>query len=191
MLQTPYDDARGNTDRLREGLHGSVSRSNSEARPLRLGGIRKSAANRFAFSSRGSLPESTSMYVCFLLSCNRCPASWKKVNQKRSLLLPRKFSPIMAFRAVSHFATPLTGAPWISGTRTTATPAAAQRSVMAGTKSLGSATVRPRISCKAASKRALLNGWQRTSAAASSHRRSHVAISPVRPASVGDLRNAN
>src|SRR5262249_35426481 len=119
------------------------------------------------------------------------PASWKNVNQKRSLRFPRRLRQIIALLAVSHFAAPLTGAPLISGTRASATPAAAQSSSILGTNTSGPWTVSFLISSSAARNLALSSGFHSIFGASSSPSRSHVAIAPSLPLAVGDLRNAN
>src|ERR1035437_4512815 len=126
----------------------------------------------------------------FLLSCRMWPASWKKVNQKRSSVLPRRLRRIMALSGVSHSVAPLQGAFFISGTKARATPAEAQKRTISGTKASGDLRVKARIWRRQTRKRGLENGSQGILWAASWPRRSQAEVGPGLEAKQGERRAA-
>ena len=98
-----------------------------------------------------------------------------------SSLLYRRLSWIRALCSLSHRVAPEIGAPWSSGTQTSATPAAANSSVMRGWKAAGSSRVSDRAVASAARNPSRSNGAQSTACASISPRRNHAAIVPCLP----------
>jgi hypothetical protein len=101
--------------------------------------------------------------------------------------LYRRLSWISAFVGGSQRAAPLIGAPLISRTKTTATPASAQSRCISGTNVSGLSTVSFLASSSAERNLERSYGLHSIFRAASSPRRSHAAVGPGLAAKAADL----